>query len=100
MSQSIRNKIPGTICQPIFNIRKIWRTPRVVDPSTLTVYAVGRIVLWTTKRDTVNLDRGIDILRDRSVARKIAIANPEHAPYGRAAKAILEHVGIWAEVQP
>jgi molybdate transport system permease protein len=47
----------------------------------------------------VNLDRGIDILRDRAAVRKIAIANPEHAPYGRAAKAILENSGIWAEVQ-
>jgi molybdate transport system substrate-binding protein len=70
-----------------------------VDSSTLTVYAVGRIVLWTTKPETVNLDRGIDVLRDRSAVKKIAIANPEHAPYGRAAKAILENSGIWAEVQ-
>jgi molybdate transport system substrate-binding protein len=70
-----------------------------VDSSTLTVYAVGRVVLWTTKPDAVNLDRGIDILRDRVAVRKIAIANPEHAPYGRAAKAILENSGIWAEVQ-
>jgi molybdate transport system substrate-binding protein len=70
-----------------------------VDPSTLTVYAVGRIVLWTTKPDTVNLDRGIEVLRDRAAVKKIAIANPEHAPYGRAAKSILENSGIWAEVQ-
>jgi molybdate transport system substrate-binding protein len=70
-----------------------------VDPSTLTVYAVGRIVLWTTKPDSVNLDRGIEVLRDRSAVKKIAIANPEHAPYGRAAKAVLENSGIWSEVQ-
>lgn len=70
-----------------------------VDRSTLTVYAVGRIVLWTTKPDTVNLDQGINVLRDRAAVKKLAIANPEHAPYGRAAKAILENSGIWAEVQ-
>jgi molybdate transport system substrate-binding protein len=70
-----------------------------VDPSTLTVYAVGRIVLWTAKPETVSLDRGLEILRDRSVVKKIAIANPEHAPYGRAAKSILENSGIWSEVQ-
>jgi molybdate transport system substrate-binding protein len=69
------------------------------DLSTLTVYAVGRIVLWTAKPDTVNLDRGIEILRDRSVVKKLAIANPEHAPYGRAAKSVLENIGIWSEVQ-
>jgi molybdate transport system substrate-binding protein len=70
-----------------------------VDPSTLTVYAVGRIVLWTAKPDTVNLDRGIDVLRDRAAVKKIAIANPEHAPYGRAAKAVLDNSGLWSEVQ-
>jgi molybdate transport system substrate-binding protein len=70
-----------------------------VDPSTLTVYAVGRIVLWTTKPETVNLDRGLEVLRDRTAVKKIAIANPEHAPYGRAAKAVLENSGLWTEVQ-
>ena len=70
-----------------------------VDPSTLTVYAVGRIVLWTIKPDIVNLDRGVDVLRDRAAVKKIAIANPEHAPYGRAAKAVLENSGLWTEVQ-
>ena len=70
-----------------------------VDQSTLTVYAVGRIVLWTSKPDSVNLDRGIDVLRDRVAVKKIAIANPEHAPYGRAAKAVLENSELWTEVQ-
>jgi molybdate transport system substrate-binding protein len=70
-----------------------------VDQSTLTIYAVGRIVLWTTKPDIVNLDQGIEILLDRAAVKKIAIANPEHAPYGRAAKAVLENSGLWTEVQ-
>src|ERR1700745_2269765 len=66
-----------------------------VDPSTLTVYAIGRVVLWTTKPDTVNLDRGIEVLRERAAVKKIAIANPDHALYGGAAKSILENSGIW-----
>jgi len=70
-----------------------------VDQSTLTVYAVGRIVLWTAKPDTVNLDRGLEVLRDRVAVKRIALANPEHAPYGRAAKAVLENSGLWSEVQ-
>jgi molybdate transport system substrate-binding protein len=70
-----------------------------VDASTLTVYAIGRLVLWTTKPDSVNLDRGIDALRDHSAVKKIAIANPEHAPYGQAAKVALEKSGLWSEVQ-
>jgi molybdate transport system substrate-binding protein len=70
-----------------------------VDRSTLTVYAIGRIVLWTAKPDTVNLDHGIEVLRDRAAVKKIAIANPEHAPYGRAAKDVLNNSGLWSEVQ-
>jgi molybdate transport system substrate-binding protein len=70
-----------------------------VDQSTLTVYAIGRVVLWTAKPDTVNLDRGLEVLRDRLAVKKIALANPEHAPYGRAAKAVLENSGLWPEVQ-
>jgi molybdate transport system substrate-binding protein len=70
-----------------------------VDASTLTVYAIGKIVLWTTKPESISLDRGLEILLDRAVVKKIAIANPEHAPYGRAAKAVLERRGFWSEVQ-
>jgi molybdate transport system substrate-binding protein len=47
----------------------------------------------------VKLDRGIDVLRDRAAVKKIAIANPEHAPHGRAAKAVLDNSGLWSEVQ-
>ncbi len=68
------------------------------DGSTLSVYSVGRLALWTTKPDTVSLDKGIEVLRDPAVKR-IAIANPEFAPYGRAAKAALETAGLWNEVQ-
>jgi molybdate transport system substrate-binding protein len=70
-----------------------------VDESSLTVYAIGQIVLWTTKPESVNLDRGLEVLLDRSAVKKIAIANPEHAPYGRAAKAVLEKKGLWSVVQ-
>jgi molybdate transport system substrate-binding protein len=68
------------------------------DGSTLSVYSVGRLALWTTKPGTVSLDKGIEILRDPAVKR-IAIANPEFAPYGRPAKAALETAGLWNEIQ-
>jgi molybdate transport system substrate-binding protein len=68
------------------------------DGSTLSVYSVGRLALWTMKPDTVSLDKGIEVLRDPAVKR-IAIANPEFAPYGRAAKAALETAGLWNEIQ-
>ena len=70
----------------------------LADNSTLTVYAVGRLALWTTKPQTISLDKGIEVVRDPAVKR-IAIANPEFAPYGRAAKAALETAGLWNKIQ-
>jgi molybdate transport system substrate-binding protein len=69
----------------------------LADSSSLTLYAIGRIVLWTVKPN-IDLTHGLQILRDAKV-KKLAIANPEHAPYGRAAKAALEHYKMWPAIQ-
>jgi molybdate transport system substrate-binding protein len=61
-------------------------------------YAVGRIVLWTRKDSGVNVSMGFGILASPRV-RRIAIANPEHAPYGRAAIAALEHERLYQELK-
>ena len=69
------------------------------EPETLYTYAVGRIVLWMppgTKMDVARL--GWSGLLDASV-QKIAIANPAHAPYGRAAVAALQKAGIYEQVK-
>lgn len=68
------------------------------DESNLFQYAVGRLALWTL-RTNLFLTNGLLVLRDPSVKR-IAIANPAHAPYGRAARAALQHAGMWDAVQP
>lgn len=68
------------------------------DPSSLFQYAAGRLALWTL-RTNLALTNGLLALRDASVKR-IAIANPAHAPYGRAARAALQHAGMWDVVQP
>ena len=65
---------------------------------SLTEYAVGRIVLWTRKDSGVNVSMGFGILASPRV-RRIAIANPEHAPYGRAAVAALEHERLYQELK-
>ena len=70
----------------------------LADNSTLTVYAIGKLALWTAKPQTILLDKGIEVVRDPAVKR-IAIANPAFAPYGRAAKAALESSGLWNEIQ-
>jgi molybdate transport system substrate-binding protein len=68
------------------------------EPGTLYEYAVGRITIWMPADSTVDLAKqGWAALLDGSV-RKIAVANPEHAPYGRAAVAALRKAGIYEQV--
>ena len=62
------------------------------------VYGIGRIVLWTSSSSKLDVSRGLSILVDPAV-RKIAIANPRHAPYGRAAEAALRAAKIYDAVQ-
>src|SRR5262249_23771980 len=66
------------------------------DASTKALYARGHIVVWTKKGAPKAT------LSDLSDARfvKIAIANPEHAPYGKAAREALQKKGIWDAVKP
>ena len=61
-------------------------------------YAIGHLVLWVPARSPLRVEEeGLAALRG---ARRIAIANPRHAPYGRAAEAALRAGGLWEEVQP
>ncbi len=68
-------------------------------PDSHFVYGIGRIVLWTANSSKLDVSRGLAILVDPAV-RKIAIANPRHAPYGRAAEAALRSANIYDAVQP
>ena len=61
---------------------------------SLYKYAVGRIVLWVPTGSAVPIDKGLESLASPSV-RKVSIANPKHAPYGRAAVAALEHFRLY-----
>lgn len=63
-------------------------------PGSLSRYAVGRIVLWTRHDSPLDVAEGLQALRRPSI-KKIAIANPTHAPYGRAAVAAMEHFNIY-----
>lgn len=68
------------------------------DDSSLYEYAVGKLVLWVPADSPLDpAKRGMNILLDPSV-KKIAIANPQHAPYGRAAVAALKHTGLYDRV--
>ncbi|MBI2310927.1 MAG: molybdate ABC transporter substrate-binding protein [Betaproteobacteria bacterium] len=65
-------------------------------------YAVGRVVLFVPARSPVKADVELRDLK-ASIAdgrlRRLAIANPEHAPYGRAAREVLMRAGIWEQVK-
>lgn len=68
------------------------------DATSLNQYAVGKLVLWVAGNSTLDLKRdGMNALLDPAVKR-IAIANPAHAPYGRAAITALKHAGIYDRV--
>lgn len=69
------------------------------DAATLYTYALGQLVVWTRVRSGLDLRRGLAVLADPTVTR-VAIANPAHAPYGRAALAALDSAGITAQVRP
>jgi molybdate transport system substrate-binding protein len=65
------------------------------DAPSLYQYSRGQLVLWVPASSPLDVERqGMAILLDSSV-KKIAIANPEHAPYGRAAVAALKHAGLY-----
>lgn len=70
----------------------------LVEPATLSRYATGRIVLWARKGSPMDVRQGLQGLTDPSVG-KISIANPEHAPYGRAAVAALRHEKLYDRVK-
>lgn len=64
---------------------------------TKQLYAKGRIVMWS--KDAAMLPKSIEELAEPRY-KKIAIANPEHAPYGRAAQQALTKKGVWASAEP
>lgn len=55
-------------------------------------YAIGRLVLWVPEGSSLDPRDGLSVLSD---ARRISIANPEHAPYGRAAVSAMETAGVY-----
>jgi len=68
-----------------------------------TPYAIGRIVVFAPAGSPVGVDAELAGVRSALAAgrlKRLAIANPDHAPYGRAAREALEHAGAWALARP
>ena len=70
----------------------------LILPDTKQMYARGRITLWTRADSPLQITSLADLTRPE--VRRIAIANPDHAPYGVAARQAMQTAGIWEAVQP
>jgi molybdate transport system substrate-binding protein len=67
-------------------------------PGSTYLYAVGKIVLWVRNDSRLDISKGLAVLREPSI-QKVAIANPLHAPYGRAAEEALRKSGVYDAVK-
>ena len=65
---------------------------------THTIYARGRVAAVSLKSSAIRIDELTDLTNPN--IRRIAIANPQHAPYGLAAKQALEAAGLWDTLEP
>jgi molybdate transport system substrate-binding protein len=70
----------------------------LIIPDSKAIYGRGRITMWTPAGSTLRLVSISDLTRPE--VTRIAIANPDHAPYGLAARQAFEAAGIWDRVQP
>jgi molybdate transport system substrate-binding protein len=61
-------------------------------------YAKGKIVVWVRNESKLDLSSGMQVLLDPLV-KKIAVANPQHAPYGQAAVAAMQKESIYEKVK-
>jgi len=66
-----------------------------IDRASVAIYAQGRLGLWSPGGD-------VRVLADlkKPGIHHLAIPNPEHAPYGVAARKMLENRGLWKDVEP
>ncbi len=73
-------------------------TAGFADRDSLTGYALGHLVLWVPQASRLDVNKGMNLLLSPEV-RRIAIANPRHAPYGRAAVEAMRFTGVYDRVR-
>jgi molybdate transport system substrate-binding protein len=70
----------------------------LTEPGSYYQYAKGKIVIWVPNESRLDLKPGLEALLDPSI-KKIAVANPQHAPYGQAAVAAMQKEGVYDKVK-
>src|SRR5882672_3289884 len=70
----------------------------LIISGTRANYARGRITLWTPKDSPLHIEKIGDLTN--ADVKRIAIANPDHAPYGMAAREALQKAGVWETIKP
>jgi molybdate transport system substrate-binding protein len=99
LAQQIRNGAPADV---FFAANESFITDLARENLTLrqtnTLYARGRIATVTLKSGGIRINDLKDLAHPR--VKRIAIANPQHAPYGLAAKQAMEAVGLWQTQEP
>ena len=66
----------------------------LTEPGSYYEYAKGKIVVWVPKESALDVSSGLHALLNPSI-KKIAVANPQHAPYGQAAVAAMQKEGVY-----
>lgn len=97
LAQQIENGAPIDVFAAA-NVRYVdqLKAKNLIIENSERLYAIGRIVLAVNKRVAIDVRRLEDL--DRPEIKRIAIANPAHAPYGIAAKEALISAGLWDRV--
>ncbi len=70
----------------------------LTEPGSYYQYAKGKIVIWVPKDSKLDVSSGLQVLTNPSI-KKIAIANPQHAPYGQAAVSAMQKEHIYDRIQ-
>jgi molybdate transport system substrate-binding protein len=99
LAQQIENGAPFDLfaAANISFVKQLQQQGLLVD-DTVALYARGRIVLAVNRQADITVVTLADLLNP--AIGTIAIANPDHAPYGLAAKQALQTAGLWDELQP
>lgn len=98
LAQQIENGAPFDVFAAA-NIKFVddLKAKKLIIPDTQQLYAQGRVGIATPIHSSLEVKTLQDFLNPK--VKKIAIANPEHAPYGTAAKEALEKAGLWEKVK-